>query len=246
MTDRRVALVTGASGGIGGAAARQLARDGYHVGLHYHRRGEVVEEIAQAIRAAGGEAETLNFDVADAATVERAVRDFAKSHGRLDALVAAAGVVHNQMLGLTDADALDELWRVNLRGAIITAKAASKVMLRRRWGRIVLLASVVGRRGNAGQAGYAATKAGLIGFGKSLARELAPRAVTVNIVAPGAIETGMIKDLTNEQRTAILQHIPLQRMGATEEVAAVIGFLCGDAAGYITGAVLPVDGGLGM
>jgi len=246
MTDRRVALVTGASGGIGGAVARQLARDGFHVGVHYHRRRAEAEEVAQGIRKAGGEAETLDFDVADAVAVERTVREFAKRHGRLDALVAAAGVVHNQMLGLTDADALDELWRVNLRGAMQTAKAASKAMLRGRWGRIVLLASVVGLRGNAGQAGYAATKAGLIGFGKSLARELAPRGVTVNIVAPGAVETGMIKDLTNEQRTAILQHIPLQRMGTTAEVAAVIGFLCGEAAGYITGAVVPVDGGLGM
>jgi 3-oxoacyl-[acyl-carrier protein] reductase len=178
------------------------------VGVHYHRRRAEAEEVAQGIRKAGGEAETLDFDVADAVAVERTVREFAKRHGRLDALVAAAGVVHNQMLGLTDADALDELWRVNLRGAMQTAKAASKAMLRGRWGRIVLLASVVGLRGNAGQAGYAATKAGLIGFGKSLARELAPRGVTVNIVAPGAVETGMIKDLTNEQRTAILQHIP--------------------------------------
>ncbi|NLH47404.1 MAG: SDR family oxidoreductase [Myxococcales bacterium] len=246
MSDRRVALVTGGSGGIGGAGAVELARRGYDVGVHCHAHPEAGERVAAAVRAAGGQAWVVNFDAADGAAVERGVAAFARERGRLDALVAAAGVVANQMLGLTSADDLEKLWAVNLRGAYLAAKAASKAMLRGRWGRIVLLGSVVGQRGNAGQTAYAATKAGLVGLGKSLARELAPRAITVNVVAPGLVETAMIQGLTNEQRQAILQTIPLRRLAAPEEIAAVIGFLCGEAAGYITGAVIQVDGGLGI
>jgi 3-oxoacyl-[acyl-carrier protein] reductase len=163
----------------------------------------------------------------------------------LDALVAAAGVTHNQMMAFTAPADLDRLWAINLRGAYAAAKAASKAMLRQRWGRIVFVGSVVGCRGNAGQTAYAATKAGLTGLAKSLARELAPRGVTVNVVAPGVIETAMIADLTKEMREAILAQTPMRRMGAPAEVAAVVGFLCEDAAGYVTGAVIPVDGGLG-
>lgn len=246
MSDRRVALVTGASGGIGGACALELARGGYDVGVHCHAHPEAGERIAAAVREAGGRAWLVPFDAADGAAVERGVGAFARERGRLDALVAAAGVVRNQMLGLTSAEDFEKLWAVNLRGACLAAKAASKAMLRGRWGRIILLGSVVGQRGNAGQTAYAATKAGLVGLGKSLARELAPRGITVNVVAPGLVETAMLQDLTNQQRAAILQSIPMRRLAAPEEIAALIGFLCGEAAGYITGAVIPADGGLGI
>jgi 3-oxoacyl-[acyl-carrier protein] reductase len=246
MSDIRVALVTGASGGIGGACAATLARQGYFVGVHYHQNRAGAEKTLAAIAAAGGAGAPLSFDVGDAAAVERGVRDFARERGRLDALVAAAGVVHNQMLGLTGAGELDRLWAVDLRGVCLAAKSASKAMLRARWGRIVLLGSIVGQRGNAGQSGYAAMKAGLVGFGKSLARELGPRGITVNVVAPGFIETAMTGGLTNEMRKAILQQTPLRRLGSPEDAAAVVGFLCSDAAAFVTGAVIAVDGGLGI
>lgn len=246
MTQRRVALVTGASGGIGGACARELARGGYIVGIHYHHNLEGAQRTLADVEALGGEGHLAQFDVTDVSSVETKMREFIKQRGRLDALVAAAGTVHNQMLGLTSLDDLDRLWNINLRGVYITAKVAAKAMLRERFGRIVFFGSVVGERGSAGQSAYALTKAGLVGLGKSLARELASRQVTVNIVAPGLIETAMLIDLTAEQRNAILQHIPLQRMGNPDDVAAVVGFLCSEKAGYITGVVVPVDGGLGI
>lgn len=246
MTEKRVALVTGASGGIGRACAVALARSGYTVGVHYFRNQAGAESTLAAIHEAGGEGQLLCFDAAEAPAVERGVHEFGKAHGRLDALVTAAGIVANQMTAFTAAADLDRLWAVNLRGAFLAAKVASKLMLHGRWGRIVLLGSVVGQRGNAGQSAYAMTKAGLVGLGKSLARELASRQITVNIVAPGLVETAMIQDLTNEQRQAILQTIPMHRVGLPDDVAAVVDFLCSPAAGYLTGAVIPVDGGLGI
>ncbi len=245
MSERRVALITGASGGIGGACAVALARDGYGVGVHYHANQAGAQAVLDRLRAAGGEGWLVPFDVADPEAIDRAIRAFGKERGRIDALVAAAGVVHNQMLALTGAPELDRLWAVNLRGAYLCAKAAVRHMLRLRWGRIVFVSSVVGVHGNAGQTAYASTKAGLIGLGKSLARELAPRGITVNVLAPGLVETPMIGDLTGELRDGILQQVPLQRVGSPDDVAAVVSFLCGCGADYLTGAVLPIDGGLG-
>jgi 3-oxoacyl-[acyl-carrier protein] reductase len=246
MTESRVALVTGASGAIGGACAKQLARQGYRVGIHYLHHRPVAERILTEIRAEGGEGWLVEFDVTDAAAIQTALRAFIKEHGRLDALVAAAGIVKNQMAALTSPAELDELLAVNLRGVFLTAKHASKAMVRGRFGRIVLFGSVVGQRGNAGQSAYAISKSGLVGLGKSLARELAGRQITVNIVAPGMIDSAMLKDLTTDQREAILQQVPLGKLGAAEDVASLVGFLCSDQAWYITGAVVPVDGGLGM
>ena len=246
MNERRIALVTGASGGIGGACARELARRGYAVAVHFHSHPAKASAVLDEIKAAGGEGWLLQFDVTDAKEVDRNLSAFIKEHGRLDALVAAAGIVRNQMLALTSPEALDELLTVNLRGVFLSAKRASVAMMRNRFGRIVLLGSVVGRRGNAGQSAYAITKAGLEGLGKSLARELAPRGITVNVVAPGMIDTAMTRDLTPQQREAILQQVPLRRLGDVSDVAAVVGFLCSEEASYITGAVVPVDGGLGM
>ncbi|MDP8225182.1 MAG: 3-oxoacyl-ACP reductase family protein [Candidatus Lernaella stagnicola] len=246
MTERRIALVTGASGSIGGACARELARRGYGVGVHYRQKAEHAEAVIAEIQAAGGEAWPLKFDVVDPEAIDSSVRQFIKERGRLDALVAAAGIVRSQMIALTGPAELDELLAVNLRGAYLTAKLASKAMLRNYFGRIVLFGSIVGRRGNAGQSAYAMSKAGLEGLAKSLARELGARQITVNLVAPGMIESSMTKDLTNEQREFILQHVPLQRMGVAEDVAALVGFLCSEEAGYISGTIVPVDGGLGI
>ena len=245
MSEPPVALVTGASGGIGGACARVLATDGYAVAVHYHSNEAGAQATVDAITAAGGEAWLTPFDAADPQAVDKAIRAIIKERKRLDALVVAAGVVFNQMLALTGVDDLDKLWAINLRGAYLAAKAASKQMIRQRSGRIVFLGSIVGERGNAGQSAYAMTKAGLVGLGKSLARELAPRNITVNIVAPGYVETAMTKDLTSAQQSAILQQVPLGRAGTPEQIAALVAFVCSDAADYITGAVLPVDGGLG-
>ncbi len=245
MSERRVALVTGASGGIGGACAAALARQGFDVGVHYHANRAGAEATLARVRQDGADGWLVPFDVTEPGEIDAAIRAFAKERGRLDALVAAAGVVHNQMLALTSVADLERLWSINLRGAFLCAKAAAKHMLARRWGRLVFIGSVVGQHGNAGQSAYAATKAGLVGLAKSLARELAPRNITVNVVAPGLVETSVIGDLTAEQRDGILRQIPLHRVGTAEEAAAAVAFLCQEAAGYLTGAVLPVDGGLG-
>lgn len=245
MSERKVALVTGASGGIGGACALELARQGFDIGVHYHRNAETAQAIVADIQAAGAQAWPLLFDAADPEQIEKSIRQFIKERKRLDVLVATAGVVVNQMMALTSIEELDTLWAVNLRGAFWAAKTASKAMLRQRWGRVVFVGSIVGQHGNAGQSAYAASKGGLIGLAKSMARELAPRHVTVNVVAPGLVETNVLKDLTEQQTHAILQQVPLGRMGQPEDVAAAVAFLCSEAAGYITGAVLNVDGGLG-
>jgi len=245
MSERKVALVIGASGGIGGACAVALARAGYDIGVHFHANEKGAEEMLARVSTSGADGRLVSFDLADPAAVDTAIRAFAKERGRLDALIFAAGVVYNQMLALTSAADADRLWETNLRGALLSAKAAAKHMLQRRWGRIVFIGSVVGEHGNAGQCAYAATKAGLIGLAKSMARELAPRNITVNLVAPGLVETPAIGDLTAEQRDGILRQVPLRRAGTSDDVAAAVAFLCGEAADYITGAILPVDGGLG-
>jgi len=245
MNHRKTAFVTGASGGIGGACAVQLARQGYDVGVHYHGHRAGAEAVAAQIESLGARAWLVPFDITDHAQIERTMRAFIKERNGLEALVSAAGVVYNQMSGLTGVDNLDYQWAVNLRGAYLAAKIAAKAMLRAHWGRIVFIGSLVGQHGNAGQSAYAMVKAGLVGLAKSLARELAARRITVNVVAPGYIDTAMTRDLTEEIRQFILQQIPLHRAGSPEEVGALVGFLCGETADYITGAVFNIDGGMG-
>jgi 3-oxoacyl-[acyl-carrier protein] reductase len=237
----RVALVTGASRGIGRAIARQLARQGATVVAA--ARGDNAADAVAEIAAAGGKAEAIALDVIDAAACEAAVAGVVARHGRLDILVSNAGITRDTLLLRMKRDDWDAVLATNLTAAYALTQAALKPMLKQRSGRIVAVSSVVGQMGNAGQANYAASKAGLIGFCKSVAREVASRRVTVNVVAPGFVETDMTKDL-GASRDEWGARIPLGRPGTPDEVAAAVCFLASDEASYITGHVLAVNGGM--
>jgi 3-oxoacyl-[acyl-carrier protein] reductase len=241
-----VALVTGASRGIGRAIAARLARDGAHVVINDQNNRAAAEEAAATITATGGQAELLPFDVADAAAVQSAIGELIKQHGRCDILVNNAGITSdNLLLRMKEAD-WERTLAVNLGGVFNCTKAVSRHMLRAHYGRIVSLTSVIGLMGNSGQAAYAATKAGIIGFTKSMARELASRDITANAVAPGFIDTEMVARLPEAVRSEYLKLIPAGRLGTAEEVADAVAFLVRPEAGYITGQVIGVNGGLYM
>jgi len=240
----KVVIVTGGSRGIGRSAAEALAAQGAYVVLSYVRGEAEARAAVEAIQAKGGKAEAIGFDVADMAAAEAAITDAAKRLGRLDALVANAGISVDGLLLRVKEDELDRLFAVNVKGSIACARAAIKVMMRARTGRVVFLSSVVGEMGNVGQTAYAATKAALLGVTKSLAREYASRGITVNAVTPGFIETDMTSTITAEMKESFLKGIPLGRMGRSEEVAAAIAFLCSDEASYVTGQTLRVNGGM--
>ncbi len=238
----KVALVTGASRGIGRAIAAMLAAQGATVVAA--ARGDNAAATVEAIRAAGGRAEALSLDVTDAEAAVAAVQGVVATHGRLDILVSNAGITRDQlMLRMKRAD-WDEVIATNLTAAFVLCQAALKPMLKQRGGRIVAISSVVGQMGNAGQANYAASKAGLIGFCKSLAREVGSRSVTVNVVAPGFVETDMTKAVNEETQKQWAAQIPLGRLGAPDDIAAAVCFLASDEASYITGQVLAVNGGM--
>jgi 3-oxoacyl-[acyl-carrier protein] reductase len=242
----KVAIVTGASRGIGRATAETLARQGAHVVLTYVSGADAAKQAVDGIVAAGGKAEAVQVDMADAPASEKAVAEIGKRLGRLDLLVANAGIsIDALLLRLKDED-LHKILSVNVVGAVACARAAVKLMMRAKTGRIVLLSSVVGETGNAGQTAYAASKAALLGVAKSIAREYASRNITVNAIAPGYIETDMTGALTDEQRQAMLAGIPLGRPGTAAEIAAAVAFLASDEAGYITGQVIRVNGGMYM
>jgi 3-oxoacyl-[acyl-carrier protein] reductase len=242
----KVALVTGASRGIGRATAETLAKQGAHVVISYVSGADAAREVVAGIVASGGSAEAIQLDMADAAGSERAVAEVGKRLGRLDVLVANAGIsIDALLLRLKDED-LQKILAVNVGGAVACARAAIKLMMRARAGRIILLSSVVGEMGNAGQTAYAASKAALLGVAKSIAREYASRNVTVNAITPGYIETDMTQALTEEQRAAMLAGVPLGRAGSGADVAAAVAFLVSDEAGYITGQVIRVNGGMYM
>jgi len=246
-TTKRVALVTGASRGIGRAIAVALGRDGLFVVLNYTANEAAANEALEAVRAAGGEGALSRFDVAKADEVDAAVKAIATTHGRLDVLVNNAGISIDQLLLRTKEEDWDRTLAVNLTGAFHCARAAARYLLKAEQGRIVNLSSVVGESGSAGQVSYSATKAGLIGITKTLARELGSRAITVNCVAPGFIETDMTAAaVKGEAREALLKQIPLGRIGAPEDVAEVVRFLVSPAASYVTGQVVRVNGGLLM
>lgn len=234
-----VALVTGGSGGIGAATCRTLSAAGMSVLVGYARCGAAAAEIA---RSCPGPAETVACDVTDPDQVRGAV-ERAGELGLLQVLVHAAGVAEDDLLLRLDPQRWDRTVDVNLRGAYLACRAALRPMLRARSGRIVLVTSVVGLRGNAGQTAYAAAKAGLIGLAKSLAREVARKGITVNAVAPGYVETAMTASMADEVRAHYVEGSPLGRAITTEEVAAAIRFLTSEEAAAITGVVLPVDGG---
>jgi 3-oxoacyl-[acyl-carrier protein] reductase len=240
----KVAVVTGGSRGIGRSAAEALAAQGAHVVVGYVRGEAEARAVVEGIAARGGKAEAAGFDVADMKAAEAAIGDVAKRLGRLDALVASAGISIDALLLRVKEEDLDRLFAVNVKGALASARAAIKVMMRARSGRVIFLSSVVGEMGNAGQAAYAATKAALLGVTATLAREYASRGITVNAVAPGFIDTDMTASIPAEMREGLLKSIPLGRTGRPEEVAAAIAFLCSDEASYITGQTLRVNGGM--
>jgi 3-oxoacyl-[acyl-carrier protein] reductase len=238
----KVALVTGASRGIGRAIAVALASQGAHVVAA--ARGANADATVDAIRAGGGAATAVSADVTDTASVEAMMAATLQHNGRLDVLVNNAGIARDQlMLRMKRAD-WDDVLATNLTAAFTVVQAALKPMIRQRAGRIVSIGSVVGQMGNAGQANYAASKAGLIGFSKAIAREVASRQITVNVVAPGLVATDMTQALTDRAQGDWSAQIPLGRIGTPEDVAAAVCFLASDEASYITGQVLAVNGGM--
>ena len=244
LLDGRVALVTGASRGIGRAIAIALARAGSDVAVNCAGRVEAAQEVAEEIRALGRQAFVVKANVADSDEVNDMVKSVLAEFGRLDILVNNAGITRDNLIMRMSEEDWDSVMSVNLKGSFNCAKAVTKSMLKARYGRIVNISSVVGISGNAGQANYAATKAGLIGFSKAMAKELGSRNITVNVVAPGFIETDMTASLSDEMKKSMSGHISLGRLGKPEDVAAAVVFLVSEQASYITGQVLAVDGGL--
>jgi 3-oxoacyl-[acyl-carrier protein] reductase len=238
----RVAFVTGASRGIGRAIALRLASSGAVVVAA--ARGENARPTVDAIVAAGGHAEAVSLDVTDAAAAEAALAATVTTHGRIDILVNNAGITRDQLMLRMKRDDWDVVLATNLTSAFTLTQAALKPMIRQRSGRIICISSVVGQSGNPGQANYAASKAGLIGFVKAVALEVASRNVTVNAVAPGMIATDMTDALGEKAREAIVGRIPMGRLGAPEDIAAAVAFLASEEAAYITGQVLAVNGGM--
>jgi 3-oxoacyl-[acyl-carrier protein] reductase len=242
----KVALVTGASRGIGRSIATTLASAGALVIINYKSNAAAAEEVVSAITAAEGRAAAIQADISESAEVERLFKELLDRYGKLDILVNNAGITRDTLLLRMKEEDFDAVLQTNLRGVYLCTKAALRPMTRARSGRIINITSVVGLMGNAGQANYAAAKAGIIGFTKAAAREIASRNITVNAVAPGYIETELTDVLSETVRQAILENIPLGRLGQPQDVADLVCFLASDAAGYITGQTLIVDGGMVM
>jgi len=243
--DGKVALVTGASQGIGEAIAKRLAAQGATV-VCAARTLRKLQEVVDAIQLAGGKADLVVADLSDAASVRAAVATVMERHGAIHILVNNAGITRDKLLIQMKEDDWDAVIDTNLKGAWTAIQAATKPMMKQRWGRIINIASVVGQMGNAGQANYVAAKAGLIGLTKSVARELASRNVTANAVTPGYIETAMTAGLSEDVKAEFTKQIPLGRMGTGADIAAAVAFLASEEASYVTGQVLSVNGGMYM
>jgi 3-oxoacyl-[acyl-carrier protein] reductase len=240
------ALVTGASRGIGRAIAVALGATGHRVACGYSSDQTSAHETCAAVREAGGEALAVHIDVTDPDSVDAAFTEIEAAFEPVTVLVNNAGVTADGLVARMSDEAWSKVVETNLTGAFHTIRRASPKLMRARWGRIVNVSSVSGQIGAPGQANYSAAKAGLVGLTRAVARELAPRNVTCNIVAPGPIVTAMTEGMSADWHGAMEATVPLGRLGTPEEVAAVVGFLCSDAAAYVTGAIVPVDGGLGM
>jgi len=241
-----VALVTGGSRGIGKAIAMRLAGDGHSVAVNFTTNALAADGVVDAITAAGGTAVALQADVGDTEAVAAMFGEIEERLGRVGILVNNAGITRDDLLMRMGPDAWDEVIQTNLRSVYLCTRAAMRGMLRLKWGRIISLSSVSGISGNPGQANYAASKAAIIGFSKSVAREIGSRNITVNVVAPGFIETDMTEQLGDEVAGQVIAQVALGRLGKPEEIAAAVGYLASDDAAYITGQTLVVDGGLAL
>ncbi|HET7272305.1 MAG TPA: 3-oxoacyl-[acyl-carrier-protein] reductase [Rubrobacter sp.] len=242
----RVAIVTGGGRGIGRAVAVRLGREGAEVAISYRSNDASAEESAEAVRATGARCEIFKGDVASPDDVAALFKGVGDAFGQIDILVNNAGVTRDNLMMRMKEEEFDDVLRTNLKGTYLCTRAALRPMIRARWGRIVNISSVVGLVGNAGQANYAASKAGIIGFTKSVAREVAQRGITANVVAPGYVETELTGSLPEKVKDQIRGQVPAGRFGEAEEVAEVVAFLAGEGAGYVTGQTVAVDGGMTM
>jgi 3-oxoacyl-[acyl-carrier protein] reductase len=244
-TEKRVAFVTGGSRGIGEAIVNQLAADNIHV-IAVARNAEKLAAVVAAAQGKGHSVESLGVDIADSAALTTAIEQTIEKHGRLDILVNNAGITRDGLFMRMEDNDWDDVINTNLKSAFVACRAAARTMIRAKWGRIINIASVSGIIGNAGQVNYSASKAGVIGMTKSIARELAGKQVTANCVAPGFITTDMTDVLPPQLKEKVVEFIPLRRFGVTQDIANAVSFLASDKASYITGQVLAVDGGMTM
>lgn len=242
----KIAVVTGGSRGIGRAICQRLASLGALVIVNYVSNPTAAEETVQSILGAGGKAEAVQFNVAVAGEIEAAFKNILDTHGRVDILVNNAGITRDGLLMKMKDEQWDEVLNTNLKGVFLCTKAVSRGMMKQRWGRIINITSVIGFAGNAGQANYAAAKAGIVGFTKSVAKELASRGITVNGVAPGYIVTDMTRDLSEEVTNTIKGEIPMGVLGEAEDIAGAVAYLASDDARYVTGQFIHVNGGMFM
>lgn len=246
MADKKVAVVTGASKGIGKQIAIELAKEGNFVIVNYNGSKDKAEQVVEEIRGNGGEAEAVQCDVSQYEACENFFKEVISKYKRIDVLINNAGITKDNLIMKMKEEEFDSVIQTNLKGTFHCMKAVARQMLKQKSGRIINLSSVAGIAGNVGQANYAASKAGVIGMTKSVAKELASRGITVNVVAPGFIQTDMTDVLSEAVKENAITNIPLQRFGKPEDIAYTVAFLASDKASYITGQVISVDGGMVM